>query len=181
MLRHSVLGIRSEHDLLLHHIGPIGLAACQETALLVDLDAASPAYPGRLTISDLLNDGVRRSDLGPMGRGVAVLNHGGADHGESLDLIAALSSGWPAIVVRVGVDPIPYPVVHAVPEFPADWAGGPDAHVVQPVTRWTGGRSGAIRLPALRGAQVTAMLAGHVMRRWRWVQAWSAVWELAWD
>ncbi len=181
MLRHSVLGIRSEHDLLLHHIAPIGLAASRETALLVDLDAASPAYPGRLTISDLLNDGVRRSDLGPMGRGVAVLNHGGADHTESLHLIGALSSGWPAIVVRAGADSIPYPVVHAVPEFPADWGDGPEAHVLQPVTRWSGGRSEVIRLPPLRRAQVTAMLAGRVRRRWKWVRAWSAVWELAWD
>lgn len=176
---HSVLGVRCDSDLLLHHLSGIGLAACRGTALLVDLDPRAPAYPGRLTIADLVRDGLRRSDLAPGKEGVAVLGNGGADPEAALELVAALSDGWPAVVVRAGVDPLPIPVVPVAPVFPAQWDESPWPVVRQqllPSRR----RPDRLVLPPLRRSQVRAMLDGRVRPSWRWVAAWAPVWETTW-
>lgn len=174
----SVLAVRCERDLLLHHLSGIGLAACRGTALLVDLDRDAPAYPGRVTIADLLRDGVRRPHLAPDRKGVAVLGHGGVDIDEALELIGVLAEGWPAVVIRAGSTPLPFPLVPVTPVFPAGWERL-DGAVHQPVLPFRS-RDG-IELPPLRRTQVRAMLAGRVRPRWRWVRAWSVVWELPWD
>jgi len=181
MILHPVLGVRCERDLLLHHLAPIGLAAARQTALLVDLDPSSPAYPGRLTVADLVAEGVRRTDLGPVRKGVAVLGHGGIDLAQGLELVKTLSAGWPAVVIRSGSEPIPYPVIPVAPEFPAVWRQEQNIGVFQPVSRWSRPDGAAVRLPSLRRGQVAAMLDGRVRSGWRWVRAWRPVWEMAWD
>jgi hypothetical protein len=179
---HTVLAVRCESDLLLHHIAAIGLAACRGTALLVDLDAAAPSYPGRLTVADLVRDGVRRSDLAPAKRGVAVLGRGGADIDRAVELVDALAEGWPAVAVRVGDDPVPFPVVPVSPVFPAHWERHLEGTVAQSVIRGRRRDGGeAVVLPPLSRSQVRAMLAGNVRPRWRWVRAWSPVWDMSWD
>jgi hypothetical protein len=176
---HSVLGVRCDSDLLLHHLAGIGLAACRGTALLVDLDPTAPAYPGRLTIADLVRDGLRRSDLAPAKEGVAVLGNGGADAEAAVELVAALSEGWPAVVVRAGTSPLPIPVVPVSPVFPAEWEQ-PTSPMVRQQILPSRRRADQLMLPPLRRSQVRAMLAGRVRPSWRWVAAWTPVWETTW-
>ncbi|MDH4117386.1 MAG: hypothetical protein OEX04_11710 [Acidimicrobiia bacterium] len=179
MTRHSILTVCSHRDLLLHHVAPIGLAAVRPTALLVDLDDAAPMYPGRMTIADLLADGVRQSDLVPRRPGTAVLGRGDAGLGDAIEMVSTLSRGWPAIVVRCGIESLPYPRIEVVPAFPAEWGSALDNIVVQ---RTVGGKPPAkLSLPPLRPAQVRSMLDGKVSRRWRWVRAWGPAWEMPWD
>ncbi|MGF1665645.1 MAG: hypothetical protein ACFCVC_05165 [Acidimicrobiia bacterium] len=178
MTLHSVLAVRCDTDLLLHHLAGIGLAASRGTALLVDLDPASPSYPGRLTVADLVRDGLRKADLAPSKKGVAVLGNGGADIERAVELVDALAEGWPAVAVRAGSDPLPYPVVPVVPAFPAAWGIEAEGAVRQPVMR--AGIEGGLVLPVLRRGQVQSMLAGRVRPAWRWVRAWSQVWERPW-
>lgn len=174
-----MLGVRCSGDALLHHLAPIGLAASVPTALVLDLDGSLPAYPGTVTAADLLRDGLRRMHLGPQRRGVSVLPHGGAGHGELLGLVEALAPGWPAVVVRVGVDPVPFPVVPVSVLVPGTRpVHGPAVYqaLLRPVRAAVDG----VVLPPLRRAQVSALLAGHLRARWRWVQSWAPVWERRW-
>lgn len=181
MTLHRVLGVRCERDALLHHLAPIGVAASRETALLVDLDEKAPGYPGRLTVADLVREGVRRSDLGPARKGVAVLGRGSAELDQVMELVDALVAGWPAVVIRAGSAEIPHPVIPVTPVFPATWDFVDEAAVTQPVAPWAKGVGDpSIRLPVLRRGQVAAMLGGRVSPRWRWVKAWRPVWDHPW-
>lgn len=179
-MRHSLLAVRSPLDLVLHHIAPLGLAAARGTALVVDLDPESPAYPGTLTVAGLLADGVRREHLRPATGGVAVLGHGGASVEEAWELVEALAGGWPAVVVRAPRRRVPAPTVEVFPTFPAAWEEHrPGPAMLQTVASLR--RRDATHLPPLRPAQVRAMLEGRIGRRWRWVAAWRRAWEMPWE
>jgi hypothetical protein len=181
---YSVLAVRCAEDALLHHLAAIGLAASRGVALVVDLDRSAPAYPGRLTVRDLLDDGVRRAQLSPAASGVAVLGNGDAEPGAAVELIEVLAAGWPAIVVRAGSDPDPFSMVPVSADFPAIRREA--GRNVRPRTSGVsvgGGRPGPdddILLPPLRRSQVRAMLNGHIRPGWRWVKAWRSVWDVAW-
>lgn len=182
MIRHSILSVRCESDLLLHHLAAIGLAAARGTALLVDLDGASPPYPGTITVADLVGDGVHRDHLGPSRKGVAVLPNGGADPERALELVEALRQGWPALVVRIGrLATSPYPHVPVVPALPVPLGPSESGRYVrQRLRRRRPPRGDGVDLPVLRRGQVWAMVEGRVDARSAWVKAWRPVWDLPW-
>lgn len=182
MQSRTVLAVRSADDAVLHHIAPIGLAASRPTALVVDLDTERPSYPAGLTLARLLENGPRRTDLLPPRRGVAVVGNGGVGPEEAADLVEALSRGWPAVVVRAGVDPLPYPVVPVVGLLRGALAPTPKGPAAfQAVSRFDRLPGPGLLLPPVRRAQIDAMVAGRVEPRWRWVRAWGRAWGMPWE
>lgn len=177
----NVLGIRTLGDDLLAAIAPLGLAAAAGSALVVDLDPAGPSYPSERTVAELTVDGPRRSDLVPARSGVAVIGNGGADLAAALDLVGALAPGWPAVVLRVGDFPVPYPVVPVQPLWPG-WLtpAGSGAAVWQSTGMKAEPPAPGPVLPPPGRPTVAALMAGQRPLRSRWVRAWARVWELPW-
>ena len=89
--RYSTLAISAPDDAVLDHIAPIGLAASAGTALVVDLRPDRPGYGARMTVADLVADGVRRVDLSPDRVGVAVLGSSGII---TRSLIRTMANPW---------------------------------------------------------------------------------------
>lgn len=179
--RSSALAISSPSDALLDHLAPIGLAASAGTALVVDTRLDRPGYGAELTIGDLVRDGLRRVDLAPTRPGVAVLGAADVPDDEVYRLVCDLAEGWPAVVLRTVATTAPFPSVVVRP-LHGIWPVSDGPAVYQrlgrlgPATKDVDG----LVLPPLRRGQVSAMLAGRIERRWRWVRAWSEVWECPW-
>lgn len=176
-----ILGVRVFGDELLSALAPLGLALAAGSALVIDLDPDGPAYPGDRSLADLVVDGPRRSELRPDRSGVAVIRNGGADPVRAVEHVYLLADGWPTVVVRVGDEAVPFPVVPVRPVWPgflapaghraAVWQrlpGGPDPSGPGPV------------LPPPGRATVSALLDGRRPSRSRWLRAWGGVWELPW-
>lgn len=179
----SIVTVRAD-DAVLHHIAPLGLAAAlarrHGAALVVDLDPASPSYPGR-SLADLVRDGARRADLVPGRGGVARLGNGGLAPDEVGDLVVRLAEGWPAVVARVGA-PVPglalVPVRALLPPPLLPLTGGPAVYqALAPGARPPGP---GILLPPLGRARIRALLSGVLDPRWRWVRAWDPVGRAGW-
>ncbi len=171
-------------DAVLHHVAPFGLAAALAaalgTALVVDLDPTAPTYAGR-TIAALIADGVRRADLVPARRGVAVLGNGGADVAAALPIVTRLAEGWPAVVVRVTepVPGIPLVPVRALLPDPLFVPGDAPA-VYQATSRGARLPGRGVLLPPLGRGKMRSLLTGVVDSRWSWVRAWEPVGRLPW-
>lgn len=178
---HRVLAVSCSADPVLHHITPLGLAAALPTALVVDLDPDAPSYPAR-SLADLLDDGVRGSDLRPSRRGVAVVANGDVDPADAEGLVTTLAEGWPALVVRIAPGArSAWPALEVKPMLPGPLAprvSGPAAYQrLHPGTPLPGPGLG---LPPLSRAVAHSLLMGRVEPRWRWVRAWRRAWELPW-
>ncbi len=179
----AVLAIRTPEDGLLGALAPLGLGAAAGTALVVDLDPAGPHYPGDGSLAELVAEGPRRVDLSPSRSGLAVLRNGGVDSSEAGQVLAALISGWPAVVLRLpGAAPVErepdlvvYPLVPGglFPAHPASAAVYQDLGFRIPAP--------GPRLPVLSRGTAAALLAGAVQSRSRWVRAWEAAWEGTWE
>lgn len=176
-----LLHVQTNHDGLLSAIAPLGLGAAAGTALVVDTDPDGPAYPGSASLATMLAEGPRRADLTPARAGLAVLRSGGASLAEAGDLLGALASGWPAVVVRVPArQPVDGPVVPVAPALPGALAERPAArHVVQATGLAPAPRDGIV-LPRPSGRLVRDLLSGVVRPRDRWIRAWRPVWEVVW-
>lgn len=160
---------------MLHRIAPLGLAAAAGTALVVDLDPDAAPYPGP-ALADLSAGAVRAEHLAPKRRGVAVISSGGVTTGQADELLERLISGWPAVVIRVPVGSAGIPVL---PLEPVELRPPKAIRAVwQSTVR--GSTAPGVVLPPIGRSRVTALCRCVVEPRWRWVRAWSAVWERPW-
>lgn len=175
------LGLRVFGDELLAAIAPVGLALAAGVAVVLDLSGEGPAYPTERTMADLVDDGPRRSELRPDRSGVAVLGNGGVSWEAGVELARLLGETWPAVVVRVGSAPVPFPVIPVRPLWPGFLAPAGDRPAVW--QRVPGGSappgSGPV-LPPPGRRTVAALLTGRRPVRSRWVRAWETVWGLPW-
>jgi len=178
------LAVWTAFDGLLSAIAPLGLAAAVETALVVDLDPAGPPYPGQASLADLVAEGPRRADLVPVKNGVAVLRNGGVDGTEAREVVEALITGWPHVVVRIGDATIAEglaPVVPVRPLLPGLLAPRAETQCVYQRTGFAANPPGpGPVLPRPRPAFLASLLNGIIARRSRWVAAWRPVWRLPW-
>ncbi len=177
--RALVLAVAAD-DPVMSVLGPIGLASCVGTALIIDLGGRLGGPAGR-TLADLAEDGPRRAEAMPVRKGIAVMSSGGLGVSDSHDLVMRLASGWPAVVVRLAGEPWPGAVVPVVPLFPGVLAPSFDRPSV-----WQRVRAGSVPpgpgpvLPRLGAGTARRALAGAVPLRGRWLRAWRPVWGLPW-
>lgn len=177
-----VVGVRTFGDELLAAIAPLGLALAAGSALVVDLDPDGPAYPGERTVAELAEEGPRRTELDPGRTGVATMRNGGVGTLAAIEVVGTLAQSWPAIVVRVGSEPVPFPVIPVRPLWPGFLAyTGQSPSVWQAVPGGTEAPGPGPVLPPPGRATVTALLNGRRPPRSRWVRAWTRVWELPWQ
>ncbi len=178
----AVLQTWSPEDGILGAVAPLALASAAGTALVVDLDARGPEYPGEVSLAQLVAAGPRHADLHPQRRGVAVLPNGGVAIEEAQDTIDALIEGWPAVVLRL--PPYPRPqgpgVVPVLPLTPVHLFGHEGAAVFQrgpwPPSQPVDG----VLLPRVRASTISILLEGRRPSPSRWLRAWSKVWSLPW-
>lgn len=177
-----VVGVRTHGDDMLGAVAPIGLALAARAALVVDLDPDGPRYPSERTLAEMVEEGPRRSEMSPDGPGVAILRNGGVDLLASVEMILRLAGTWPAVVVRVGSQQVPFPVIPVRPLWPGFLApAGERASVWQTVPGGSDPPGPGPVLPPPGRATLTAVLAGRRPLRSRWVRAWGEVWELPWQ
>ncbi len=175
------LAIACEADGVLGVVAPLALAAAADTALVVDLDEAGPAYPGGGSLADLVDQGPRLEDLRPSRSGVAVLRNGGVSSDEAAEVVGALTRGWPTVVLRVPAIVWPGPVVPVVPLLPAGMTTALDRPAVYQQVGWPEKAPGpglTIATPPRR--TVAALLCGVLPTRSRWISAWREVWSVPW-
>lgn len=176
-----VVGVRTFGDELLAAIAPLGLALAASRALVVDLDPDGPAYPGERSVAEVAHDGPRRAELVPDRSGVATLRNGGIGTLAAIEVVGTLAETWPAIVVRVGGEPVPFPVIPVRPLWPGFLAPlGQSPSVWQAVPGGIEPPGPGPVLPPPGRATVAALLGGRRPVRSRWVRAWAQVWELPW-
>ena len=179
------LAVWTAFDGLLSVTAPLGLAVAAGTALMVDLDPAGPVYPGPASLADLVADEPRRADLEPSRPGVAVLRNGGVDPADAREVIEALVTGWPHVVVRVhetGTADGLAPLVPVWPLLPGILAPSVREHCVYQRTGFatTPPGPGPV-LPRPRPAVLAGLLNGVANPRSRWVRSWRQVWSLPWQ
>lgn len=177
-----VVAVRTFGDELLAAIAPLGLALAAGTALVVDLDIDGPPYPGERTVAELVAEGPRRVELAPERVGVAALRNGGIEAVDALGVVGKLSEAWPAVVIRVGAEPVPFPVIPVRPLWPGFLAPtGERAAVWQKVMTESDPPGPGPVLPPPGRATVSALMAGRRPLHSRWIRAWSEVWGLPWQ
>ena len=175
------MGVRTFGDELLGAIAPLGLAAAAGTALVVDLDPDGPPYPGERSVAELAADGPRRDELAPVRAGVAALRNGGAGSVAAVELVGTLAGGWPSVVVRVGSEAVPFPVIPVRPLWPGWMApAGERPSVWQAVPGGSSPPGPGPVLPVPGRGVVSSLLQGRTPARSRWIAAWRQVWELPW-
>ena len=176
----TVLHTWSPEDRLLGAVAPVALAVAAGTALVVDLDPEGPAYPGDVSLKQLVEEGPRLADLRPVRRGVAVLRNGGVDSDASADVVAALLAGWPATVMRLPAAR-PAGIVHVVPVLPVTpvtVGSGPAVYQRGP---WPAPEQlDGVVLPRPRPGTIRALLEGRRPGPSRWMRAWAKVWRMPW-
>jgi hypothetical protein len=164
-------------------IAPIGLAASAPTALVIDLDPEGPHYPGKLALADLVRESPRQADLEPGHAGTAVLRNGGIRAAQAREVVDALITHWPNVVLRLGRSQSTdlAPIVPVGVLMPGGLLNLPAAPAVYQRTGWPGEpKADGVILPRPRAATVAALLTGKIPRRSRWVRAWSQVWDYPW-
>lgn len=175
----GVLGVHSP-DPVLSIVGPLGLAACAGTCLVVDLRGDLSLSTNR-TLADLAADGPRLDELSPGRSGVAVMSSGSVSSESARELIGRLAERWPAVVVRTSSALWSGKVVPVHPLLPG-WAA-PDlsgAAVWQQVPGGSAPPGPGPVLPRLGSRVARELLSGRLPTRSRWVRAWERVWELPW-
>lgn len=177
--RHPILGVWSP-DPVLSVVAPVGLAAVAGTTLVVDL--ATDTRLSSRTLAGLAADGPSATDLSPGRPGVAFMSGGVIDRDDASAMIAKLARHWPAIVIRVSDDDLPFAIVPVIPLFPGRFTPVmvPSHGVWQPVGAGREPPGPGPVLPRLRAGLVRRVLAGQLPGRSRWVGAWASVWEMPW-
>lgn len=176
-----LVGVRAFGDEVLAALSPVALALAAGEALVVDLDGDGPLYPGRRSLAEVVEEGPRLAEMTPQRRGVAILRNGGADPVAGVEMVVRLAQSWPAVVARVGSDPVPFPVIPVRPLWPGFLAPAGERASVWQMVRGGGDPPGpGPVLPPPGGATVVALLSGRQPVRSRWVRAWRRVWELPW-
>jgi hypothetical protein len=177
--RFGVLGVESA-DPVLSLVSALGLGQVAGTALVIDLCRDLTLRADR-SLADISADGPSIGELSPGRSGVALISAGSLEVSESLPVISALATTWPAVVVRCppGVWDGPTVPVRAllpgllrpVVETPAVW---------QPLLPGSRPSGPGPLLPVLRGGLVRRLLSGRATGRARWVRAWAPVWQMPW-
>lgn len=176
----SVLAIHTVNDGVLGVIAPIGLAASMGTCLVVDLVIGRQARG--VSLAKMVQDGPTSAQLRPEARGISFLRNGGVESGEAAEVVEALATGWPNVVLRVRTpeqtpDGVRAVQVEAVLRGPFVAPVG-NQSVLQPVGLGgiPRGHNGPV-LAKLRARTARSILTGHLNPRWKWIQSWSQVWE----
>ncbi len=179
-----VLAVLTPEDGLAGAIMPLGFAAAMGTALVIDLDPSGPRYPGPASLADLVADGPRRIDLVPQRRGPAVLRNGGVSYDDAARVVAALTAGWPNVVLRL--PPVAAPSVEArfVPvhvAYPGNLFPAPGRPaVIQMTDRRRPGTDAGVILPPPRPTTWRALARGTIPPPDRWIRSCRRVWEFPW-
>lgn len=176
----AVLSISTTEDGLLSALAPIGLGAATTTALVVDCDPSGPAYPGKLSLAEMVDRGPTRADLSPPRSGVSVLRNGGIELLDAIEVLQAMADGWPSLVLRLPTPApeIAWPVVRCAPLLPGAFFGVPDPPAVYQSCGWrVKPPDGGLVLPKPSRTTVGSLLDGTVPLRSRWVAAWRSVWR----
>ena len=167
---------------LLAIVAPLALAAAVGDALVVDLDPAGPAYPGKGSLANLVEDGPRFSDLYPAKSGVAVLRNGGVRPEVAREVIAALVAGWPNIVFRLSAGLDRSPMVPVVPLLPGGFTERWPRPAVYQQMGWEEKAPGpGLTMPTPSRGSVRALLEGRQPPPSRWLAAWRRAWGVAWE
>lgn len=177
----SVLALWSPVDLVLGVVGPLGATAAAGTALLVDLDPNGPRYGGAHSLAELVQKGPTKSQLEPTQSGPAVLRNGGVSPDDAEEVVAALVSKWPNVVLRCAPESEPIgSAVALIPLLPAPFTPLIEGSVVyQRTSLATRQPEGRLALPIPRPSTVTALLAGQrPWRRDRWIRSFNRVWGM---
>ena len=172
-------------DGVLGALAPLGLAASQPTALVVDLDPDGPPYPGSSSLAALVESSPRRADLVPSRRGLAVLRNGGITFGDAREVVEALIAGWPAVAIRLPPAPeppsTPAPVVPVRPLLPGPMFEADGRPAVYQRAGWRVSRPGpGPLLPKPTPLSWGALLRGQMPVRDRWIRTWDRVWRMPW-
>jgi len=177
-----VVALWSPHDHLLSVIAPIGLAATQKTALVIDLDPAGPSFPGTFTLADLVRNGPTRMQLSPSERSIAVLANGGVSVADASDVVEALVARWPHVVLRCSPSqPAPDAAVSLVPLLPAPFGSPPTPRTVYQRTGFqTEIPSQSLVLPRPKRSTIEALMGLRRMpKRSAWLKQLGRVWSAA--
>lgn len=177
----SVLALWSPVDLVLGVVGPLGATAAAGTALLVDLDPHGPQYGGAHSLAELVQQGPTKNQLEPTKSGPAVLRNGGVSPEAAEEVVAALVSKWPNVVLRCAPESGPVgSAVALLPLLPAPFTPRMEGSVVyQRTSLATRQPDGKLALPIPRPSTVTALLAGRrPRRRDRWIRSFHRVWGM---
>lgn len=175
------LAVQCEADGLLGAIAPLALAATVGTALVIDLDPTGPHYPSSGSLAQLVSEGPRRSDLVPVTRGVGVLRNGGVTLEAAGEVVEALITGWPHVVLRCRIRVGVCPIVPVVPLLPGGLIGRLHHRAVYQQMGWreTAPGPGPV-LPTPSRSTVKALCEGRLPLGSRWLRAWRQVWETPW-
>ncbi|MDX2342312.1 MAG: hypothetical protein QNL12_00555 [Acidimicrobiia bacterium] len=164
-------------------VTPLALAAAAGTALVVDLDADGPRYPGDSSLAELVRQGPRLADLRPTRDGIAVLRNGGITAAAAHEVVVALVAGWPCTVLRMPPDAegISGPIVPVVPLLPGGMTPVSDRPAAYQQMGWHEDAPGpGVTLPTPSRRAVGALLEGRMPLWSRWIAAWTRVWEAPW-
>ncbi len=178
---HPLLGIIASEDPVLRQIAPVGLAAARGTCLIVDADPAARPYSGAPRLEEMVDRGLRLSELVPERKGVAIVSARSMPFDDLLDHADALARFWPGIVIRTGTSRarIPnVPVVALLPPPLDERSDGPA--IYQTCRRGAKVPTPGLGLPPLGRSRIRSLLAGIVEPRWGWVRAFRSAWELPW-
>jgi hypothetical protein len=179
----ATLAISCDSGGVLGTVAPLALAAASSSVLVVDLDRNGPHYPGGSSLAELVEQSPRLSDLRPSKSGIAVLRNGGIDPSEAGEVVQALVSGWPNVVLRLPrfAASGSVPIVPVVPLLPGGMTPACDRPAVYQQMGWHEKAPGpAIVLPTPTRASVRALLEARIPLRSRWVRSWRKVWEHTW-
>ena len=107
----------SSSEPVLSVLGPIGLAASINTALVVDM-AGGLRLPDSRSLANLIEEGPRLEELSPGRPGVALICSGGVGTAEAMEAVEMLALRWPGVVVRAEAGRWPGPTVPVEALYP---------------------------------------------------------------
>jgi hypothetical protein len=176
-----VLSTWTPEDGVLGAIAPLALACAVDTALVVDLDPAGRTHGGR-SLAELVAAGPRQADLVPQRRGTAFVPNGGIELDDARDVLEALMSGWPHVVLRLPPAPAPGAGGGVVPVLtlsPLSRPPGGPAVYQRSIWRMEAPGPGVV-LPRPAATTIRALVSSVAPGPSRWVRAWRRVWETPW-
>jgi hypothetical protein len=172
-----VIGLVSP-DPVLSFLGCLGLGVAAGTALVVD--RLGDIETSR-SLADLIDDGPSSIELTPGRRGVALIGDGGVSLTEADEVIFALASVWPAVVVRSVPGGWEGRLIPFRPLLPGILAPrDPQPAVWQSCGSGVRAPGPGPILPKPSSRLVSALLRGRLPVRSRWLRAWRDVWEMPW-